>query len=607
MPETKEWTLMFYMASDNPLAISVVSQLKALKAAGFHHEANVIAQFDPYTEGTPTHIFDINLVNKLAQTDKKPKIGFTDDDDLLAVRTLIEDKLWGEEKGEDGEKIRTELREVLRAKHRDMFDYKPPAPPNLNGDSQPPSPSPTAPTVAVEMAAQHGAPKGIPPRPPRQRRSEPDPYHSLYNFLDFCQREYPARHYMLFILGHGVVVGNDIFLYDEHAEEQSITLSEMGVLLKDFKRKLPKSSEFDLIGFHSCSVSSLEVAYELQGTANYMLASQAPSFVGSWPYRHILMRIFKDLEPSGTSKNIPAILDDIFSYCMHSSKDFLLAGYSYQLTLCDLRRIPEFTESMQELAKTLINGMEDAGSTFIILYSHWKAQSFFQEMYTDLYDFCFCIIDRFKRIEEARVAEGRQDATSTQLKAINIACEQVREKLGSLVVRSEFTGPAYQYSHGLSVYFPWNRPSADSQIMEQYEGYLFTTAFREKGSTDPERKAWYDFLDKYFGATQRVTAGTELFWELPASKREAKLRVEPKPDREQKVNEDIASLIYNGEGPRGGSLSKSDPKDRTGGDCDCPSFKNYPRDTRAQKDRRRKAQPMPVPGSLIGDFKPRAS
>ena len=61
----KEWTLMFYFASDNPLAPSIVSQLKAIKDAGFHPDANVIVRFDPRTEGTPTHIFDVNLINKL--------------------------------------------------------------------------------------------------------------------------------------------------------------------------------------------------------------------------------------------------------------------------------------------------------------------------------------------------------------------------------------------------------------------------------------------------------------------------------------------------------------------------------------------------------------
>ena len=62
--QTKEWTLMFYFASDNPLASTIVSQLKALKEAGYHPEANVIAQFDPHAVNTPVHVFDVHHVNK---------------------------------------------------------------------------------------------------------------------------------------------------------------------------------------------------------------------------------------------------------------------------------------------------------------------------------------------------------------------------------------------------------------------------------------------------------------------------------------------------------------------------------------------------------------
>lgn len=61
----RECTLMFYFASDNPLAPAIVSQLKALKEAGFHPEANVVVHFDPNAENTPAHIFDVNLVNKI--------------------------------------------------------------------------------------------------------------------------------------------------------------------------------------------------------------------------------------------------------------------------------------------------------------------------------------------------------------------------------------------------------------------------------------------------------------------------------------------------------------------------------------------------------------
>ena len=42
-PELKEWTVMFCFATDNPLAPGTISQLKAIKNAGFHRDVNVIA------------------------------------------------------------------------------------------------------------------------------------------------------------------------------------------------------------------------------------------------------------------------------------------------------------------------------------------------------------------------------------------------------------------------------------------------------------------------------------------------------------------------------------------------------------------------------------
>jgi hypothetical protein len=614
MRETKEWTLMFFFASDNPLAISIVSQLKAIKAAGFHHEANVLVQFDPYTEGTPTHIFDVNVINKLKQ--KEPNIGFEGEP---LVPNLIEDRLWRTERGEDGKAIREEIKEILRDKYK--FKYDVPEAPDLNGESETDANN-TSSVAQFNIAAQtdhtNGSSNGTDakgtPHRGRRKRQEPNPLKSLKKFLDFCRTQYPARHYMLFILGHGVVVGNDIFLYDEHADTHSITLNDMGATLREFKEKIEEKASFDLVSFHSCSVSSLEVAYELYDTANYFLASQGPMFVGSWPYREILMRIFKDLKPNPTDKEIRHTIGEIFSYCLQNSADYLLAGYSYQLTLCDLRKLPDLSDALQEFSNALVDGLEDAASTFIILYSHWKAQSFFQEMYTDVYDFCYCIDDRCKRIQAAQ--DRPNEPLREPLQTIWNTSKQLMQKLEkptgptdtrnetSFVLASEFAGPSYQYSRGLSVYFPWSRPSEDSEIMEQYETYTFHTAFH---SEPTQRKSWKDFLDKYFTATQRVPKGTELLWELSNNERISKFTPEPKVTlelREQKLKEDIASLVYSGEGPLGGSLAKDDPRDRIGGtECGCPSFKNYPRDTRARKIRRRQATKMPVSKSLLGEFK----
>ena len=591
MSKTKEWTLMFYMASDNPLAISIVSQLKALKAAGFHHQANVIAQFDPFTEGTPTHIFDVNMINKLKYDE--PNIGFDDNDTF--VRNLIEDKLWRDEKSHDGKrKIREMLDEVMGTNHG--IKYTAPVAPDLNGITNAINGGASKFSSEMLSALKHHNGNGN-AKAKRRRRREPGPFVSLYKFLDFCQKNYPARHYMLFMLGHGVVVGNDIFLFDEHAETQSITLSEMGIVLRDFKKKLDaQKATFDMVAFHSCSVSSVEVAAELRGTANYMLASQAPSFVGSWPYRNILIRVFKDIQRNGKKTDVKSVLSDIFSYCFHNSTDYLLAGYSYQLTLCNLRKIGDITKPIDTLSNALIKGLEDPGSRFIILYAHWKAQSFFQEMYTDLYDFCYCIADRYNRIVEAGVKPR------PQLEAINDACRDVLKVLtkpahngdgelseNALIPRAEFIGPAYQYSHGMSIYFPWSRPSEDSQIMQEYERYKFNQRVR---------RSWADFLTAYFEKTQRKTHNQEQTWDYQLNgKRTGKLTLE------YKLQEDIASLVYNGEGPLGGfALTKESVTDRTGEDSACLSFKNYPRDTRSRGERRKSAQAMPVSGTLLGEF-----
>src|SRR4026208_747846 len=114
MPDKKEWTLMFYFASDNPLAPGVVSQLKAIKSAGYHPDANVVTQFDPFVEGTPTHIFDVNLMNKL----KHPgvaDVGFLGNDPF--VRNLVEDKLWREQKTRNDRKLKRELKRILKQNH----------------------------------------------------------------------------------------------------------------------------------------------------------------------------------------------------------------------------------------------------------------------------------------------------------------------------------------------------------------------------------------------------------------------------------------------------------------------------------------------------------
>jgi hypothetical protein len=599
---TREWTLMFYFASDNPLAPSVVAQLKALKQAGFHHDANVIAHFDPQTEETPTHIFDVNLINKLKNPDR-PNIGFRGNDPF--VRTLMEDKLWRDQTGRDGTKIRDSIKESLKGL-LDGREYDPPIPP-------------------VDRIVRRS----------RKRRGsdEVSPIQSLEAFLNFCCDEYPAHHYMLFLLGHGMVVGNDIFLFDENAaEEQSVSLTQLALLLNTIKTEKmdAQKAKFELVGFHSCSVSSLEVAYELQGTANYMLASQGPAFVGSWPYRQILIRVFNDLqrrketpeEKTARLKENRSRLDDkhvrrtinrIFDYCLFNSSDYVLAGYSFDIALCNLNRVTDIQPSLKELSSWLVKGLDEPLVMELLQLSHLKAQSYWQENYTDLFDFCLCLREQFEKYE---LSAGQMTGT---LQAIHTAAGEVIKVLKKgtendfdrLVARADFLGPAYQYSHGLSVYFPWVEPSDDNPIRKQYRDYKFNAT------------GWGDFLGSDFSQGTTAAANSTVSAERrgyfrqtmrPTNKEEQLIRAARRKQRptsgwgdgleeEQLVpetpafllKEDVLSLVYNEEGQLsnenslgGGKTSSIDP---TGDDCACASIKNYPRDTRALREKGKHAVP----------------
>ncbi|MEK6279562.1 MAG: clostripain-related cysteine peptidase [Acidobacteriota bacterium] len=670
MSETKEWTVMFYFASDNPLAPTIVSQLKAIKDAGFHPEANVIAQFDPHTLNTPAHVFDINLVEKLNDPDHSD-VGFGANDPY--VRNLVLDKLWGEKE----ESIRERVKRFLETRGKDN-----------SGEMEP--------DESRKIVYD-------PPRPSAAMSGEQNPRESLSNFLNFCRESYPARHYALFILGHGEAVGDDYFLFDENAIQHSLLLTELGEVLRTFKCNIAddeQPGQFELVGFHSCSMSSIEAAYELKGTANYMLASQGPAYVGSWPYKQILIRVFNDLKsyqikareiqhkenlarrfkaaadpvseslvrrfgdktrellnlyddstapdrsllyalldelnilledpelreneqlragqlseetkqllgqrPRGTAgkwlnrmllrDNYPEIKDKekptvkgmltkIFYYCLYNSYDFQLAGYSFDLCLCDLNKVPEIKVPLKTLSDTLTEGLTDPVVRQLILLAHWDAQSFWQEGYADLYDFCFRLQRRCNELfnvpKPEPTDEIRQAPEIRQpFKGIWSACEIVmhvlrrgsKDRPDQLIVRSAFAGPAFQYSHGLSILFPWAEPVGSELWDEQYAEYKLN-----------KKTGWQKFLKKSFVETRR-----------PTNLEEDDPKDQPVVNRSLSSDvlalvEEISARVFNDEGQLGRDgpddpLGKNGPDDPTGGNCNCPTIKNYPLFTRSRNE-----------------------
>jgi hypothetical protein len=512
---------------------------------------------------------------------------------------------------------------------------------------------------------------------------------------------------MLFVLGHGVPVGNDLFLFDEHTTKRpaSEAAAEHSLPLKELRKVLEEVSfgdKLELISFHSCSMSGLEVAYELSGAARYMLASQGPAFVGSWPYRQMLIRIFNELEApafrsseiqnpqallarlkgrsdplsnylfeqsdpymqesisqstaeevpgpkiiEGLSRILNSLLSDsqllnneffkntplsdetklrmktpaegvelkwlnrrlledgfatliktkqpartlketltlIFYYCLYNSYDFQLAGYSFDLCLSDLKKIKGTETALTSLAEKLKEGVTDALARKLILLAHWQSQSFWQENYTDLYDFCFCL----EELCRSTGAYNGTAATAEIIKGMMDACNLVMDVLrrGSqgaddgLVIRSESAGPAYQYSHGFSVFFPWSQPR---------DGFFWNAADREGTKDEKEptgyktynfaATGWSEFLDKYFAETMRPTHSLE---------KDEREPIGSTSNLDRQLLDEITSLIFNEQGqlkigPKD-VTGKDGPHDPAGDDCDCGTIKNYPPFTRATPSR----------------------
>jgi len=507
--EKKKWTLMFFFASDNTLSPSMLSQIKAIKAAGYQQDTNVLLHFDPNERGAPTRVFEVNR-----------------NDRMLGVPSRIGD---------------CERRLVSV----------------MTGDD-------------ITSMVINELPKQV---------DEMEAKAALNTFLDFCRKSYPADHYMLFFVGHGMVVGRDAFLPDENPIS-AIKLAELGEILEKFCEEIKKQGgALELIGMHSCAMSGIEVAYQLQDTARYMMASQGVSFIGAWPYRQLLIKIFKTIEAERVNKvpvDVLQLAESLHDLCIQNSADFMIGGYSADLCLCTLSstNVANLNEPIASLAEALKDGLQEKRSQELILLAHWKSQSYWQETYTDLYDFCLCL--RRLCVQEEKNRPSHDARAKGIRKVMKEACESVIGKLkpkrpdsgDGPVIRTDFIGAGSQYSHGLSIYFPWSEPIQDKneQALTNYEQYAFTTRL--------PKVAWYNFLVDYFRETRRPNPLDE-----DREFKDENIAHRDDPEFIQAVNNTQSAFKIPGEqGPQSVPSTALDGKvspPDSGGACSCPSIKNY--------------------------------
>ncbi len=355
----------------------------------------------------------------------------------------------------------------------------------------------------------------------------------LQNFvIELIGKFSETDHSVIVLSGHGSGTIGD-FLPDEDPQS-SLSIPATNTFLELVKiarlgnrvsnTKPTGGPEINILGMDSCLMGMIEVCYEVRKHAEILVGSEG--FVPStgWPYHCALEALKNSATPREAAEGIVKGYQKFY-------RDHEVAGTSTQLSAICLSKMDVLAEAVGNLSEELTNHLERLGdfeelselslvsgglvleyelSEFLaatggggtrtqqnldrartlrnaLILAHWYCQSYKRENYVDLWDFC---------IQLERFLNGG----SRWEKEIRNLCAAVRTGVDDAVILCGTTGPEFQHSHGLAIYFPW----AASAFAPEYENLAFNGGTGRENST-----TWADFLREYLRTTRRVRRGQE--------------------------------------------------------------------------------------------------
>lgn len=445
--EKAAWTVMIYLAGDNNLTTECMFALTEMKRATRSEELNIIAQFDPSDPYLPSHRYEIN---------KDDKTGSICPDIIDCARYYKNKREVNFRKESRNAIALAAAREAAREEVR------------KNGGKK------------LDRASLTDAKLG---KVFTDDTDTGSPV-TLYNFISFCLQEYPADRYMVVLSGHAGGTERDYMLKDE-SSARSLTHNELKQVFRRIKRDR-HGKLIDIIGMDNCLMSMAEICYELRDVAEIVVGCESFSPISGWPYRQILERLATDFvdpklppEQSVTTEAAKAIVDEYVNFYA----TYWMAGLSVTQSALNVKKVQALREHIDRLAEAMEKELiAEAKKKMLapakrllenaLLLAHWEAQSYNGEQFVDLYDFCDCLE---KREPPAAIAQR---------------CNELKQFIKTqFVLKSCYCGATYQYSYGVSIYFPW------SEIAPSYWNLDFV---------QPNESGWGSFLKTYTQLTRRL-------------------------------------------------------------------------------------------------------
>lgn len=240
--------------------------------------------------------------------------------------------------------------------------------------------------------------------------------------------------------------------YDD-SSRSSITLNDLGGAIRRGAANAGLNGGFDIIWFDACLMDMAEVAFELEGAAKYMVASQEVTPDFGW--NHIKMVNAMNKYYNAPSREMAKLIVDKFveSYRRQAknsavSRDDENEFLPVTMSALDLSRVAPAAAAITEFAQAAssplyIPAVKDALQS---------VQRFDDADYIDFMHFIELLGNKILTPEFAK--------SSSALKA----------RLKELVLHSRTNSPNFRNARGVSVYFPM------SEYSEQYDSLKFSAA-----------------------------------------------------------------------------------------------------------------------------------
>ena len=188
-----------------------------------------------------------------------------------------------------------------------------------------------------------------------QRSASMGSAETLAQFLDFCNRNFPAdkRAVVFWNHGGGSVTGA---AFDERYHNDSLTLSEMEAAFNAVFEPDAQNPPLEMMGFDTCLMSTIDVAHTFSGTAKYLVASEETEPGNGWDYTGWLGALAKD--PGMNGAQLGRVICD--TYGAHCKSVY--SQDSITLAVTDLTRVGNLVKAYEAYgAAALKASTEDSG------------------------------------------------------------------------------------------------------------------------------------------------------------------------------------------------------------------------------------------------------